>query len=156
MRVKKDSQLDDFYLCSHHKMMFYSMISNNIICRESNETSNFVAGYQYKATCSPYQIQCTVVMSMFASSKWQHVALPLRWRASVRALFYCYHTFLDHTTNISQKVCAPRCVNVSGAPNDVPNCHLDKTTMDNSPMHLELTPPPLSDRRSWQGWARSR
>ena len=33
------------------------------------------------------------------------------------------------------KVRAPRCVSVSGAPSDVPNCHLDITTMDNSSMH---------------------
>ena len=30
------------------------------------------------------------------------------WRASLRALFYWYHTFSDHTTNISIKVRAPR------------------------------------------------
>ena len=47
---------------------------------------------------------CTVVMPMFVSSKWQRVALPTRWRASVRALFFCYLTFLDHRTNISRKV----------------------------------------------------
>ena len=35
--------------------------------------------------------------------------LPTRRRASVRALFYCYLTFLDHRTNTFQ------------------NCHLDKT-----------------------------
>ena len=45
--------------------------------------------------------RCTVVMSMFVSSKWQRVALPTPWRASVQALFYCYLTFLDHRTNIS-------------------------------------------------------
>ena len=61
--------------------------------------------------------------------KWQCLALPMRWRGTVRALFYWFHTFLDHTTNISIKVSAPR------APNDVPNCHLDKATMDNSSMH---------------------
>ena len=41
---------------------------------------------------------------MFVLSKWQRVALRTRWRASVRALFYCYHTFLDHTTNINRKL----------------------------------------------------
>ena len=56
--------------------------------------------------------------------------------ASVRA----FHTFLDQTTIISCKVRAPRRVrsprrlSASGAPNDVPNCHLDKTNMDNSSM----------------------
>ena len=44
---------------------------------------------------------------MFVSSKWQHVALPTRWCASVRALCYCYLTFLDHRTNIISKVHAP-------------------------------------------------
>ena len=51
--------------------------------------------------------RCIDVLSMFVLSKWQHVALPTRWCASVCALFYCYLTFLDHTTNISRKVHAP-------------------------------------------------
>ena len=59
---------------------------------------------------------CTVVMSMFVSSKWHRVAHPTRWRASVRARFYCYLTFLDHRTNISRKVRAPMRVSASGAP----------------------------------------
>ena len=42
-------------------------------------------------------------MPMLFLSKWQRVALPMRWSASVRALFYCYLTFLDHRTNISRK-----------------------------------------------------
>ena len=58
------------------------------------------------------------------------------WRASVRALYYSFHTFLDQTTNISRNVRAPRRVSASWAPNNVPNCHLDKTNMDNSSMHL--------------------
>ena len=54
---------------------------------------------------------CTVVMSMFVSSKWQRVALPTCWRALVRALFYCYLT-CDHRPNSrkgsgSRKVGAP-------------------------------------------------
>jgi len=36
------------------------------------------------------------------------VALPTHGCASVRAFFDCYLTFLDHRTNISRKVCAPR------------------------------------------------
>jgi len=47
-----------------------------------------------------------------------------------------FHTFLDHSTNIIRKVRAPRLVSASGAPNDVQNCHLDKTNMDNSSMQL--------------------
>jgi len=75
-------------------------------------------------------------MSMFVSSKWQRVALPTGWRASVRPLFYCYLTFLDHKTNISRKVCAPRRVSASGAPNKFQNCHLDdKTNMDKTSQH---------------------
>ena len=62
-------------------------------------------------------IWCTVVMSMFVSSKWQYVVLPTCWRASVRALFYCYLTFLDHRTNIPRKVSATRQVSASWAPN---------------------------------------
>ena len=51
------------------------------------------------------------VLSMFVLSKWQCVALPTHWRASsVRALCCWFYTFLDHTTNISWKVCALRCV----------------------------------------------
>ena len=69
-------------------------------------------------TISCYR-RCTVVMSMFVLSKWQRVALPTRWRASMRALFCCYLTFLDHRTNIS----------ASGAPNKFQNCHLDKTNI---------------------------
>ena len=49
----------------------------------------------------------------------------------VHPLFYCYHTFLDHLTNISRKVHAPRHVSVLGVPNNVQNCHLDKTNMHN-------------------------
>jgi len=44
--------------------------------------------------------------------------------------FYYYHTFLDHTTNISRKVGAPRRVSTSGAPNNLQNFHLDKTYMN--------------------------
>ena len=73
---------------------------------------------------------CTVVMSMFVSFKWQRVALLMRWRASVRTLFYWYITFLDHRTNISRKVHAPRFISASGASNKFQNCHLDKTNMD--------------------------
>ena len=74
---------------------------------------------------------------MFVLSKWQCVALTTCWRASVRALFNSFPTFLDQTTNISRKVRAPRRVSASGASNDVPNCHLDKTNMDNSSMHRD-------------------
>ena len=70
----------------------------------------------------------TVVMSMFVLSKWQRVALPMRWHASVRALFYYYLTFLDPRTNISRKVGVPRHVSASGAPNKFQNCHLGKQT----------------------------
>ena len=70
------------------------------------------------------------VLSMFVLYKWQCVALPMCWCTSVRALFYCYHTYLDHTTNISWKVRAPRRVSGSGAPNNAQNCHLDKINMD--------------------------
>jgi len=42
-----------------------------------------------------------------------YVALPTRWRASVHSLFYCYHTFLDHTTNSSRKLRSPRRVSAS-------------------------------------------
>jgi len=64
----------------------------------------------------------------FIQGKW--VALPTRWRASVRALFYCYHTFLDHRTNINRKVRALRCVSASGAP------LIYKTYMEKTSMHL--------------------
>ena len=54
------------------------------------------------------------------------------WRADAPrcAHLYCYHTFLDHTRNVSRKVRAPRLVIASGASNNVQNCHLDKTNMD--------------------------
>jgi len=81
---------------------------------------------------------CCDVLSMFVLSKWQHVALPTRRRPSVCALFYCYHTFLKHTTNISRKVCAPRNVSASGVPDNVQNCHYDKTNMDKTSQHLVL------------------
>ena len=50
-------------------------------------------------------------------------------RAWVRAFFYSYHVFLDHRTNISRKVRAPRCVSTSRAPDHVQNCHMDKTNL---------------------------
>ena len=75
-------------------------------------------------------------MSMFVSSKWQHVTLPTGWRASVCALFYCYLTFLDHRTNISRKVGTP------GAPNKFQNCHLDKANMDKTSQHHSCITPP--------------
>ena len=78
---------------------------------------------------------CTVIMSMFVSSKWQREALPMRWHASVHAIFYCYHTFLDNRTNVSRKVRAPRRVSALGAPNNVQNCHLDKTNMDETNLY---------------------
>ena len=74
----------------------------------------------------PQLLRCPFVLSMFVSSKWQRVGLPMRWRGSVSALFYCWHTFLDHRTNISRKVRAPRRASVSGAPNNLQNGHLDK------------------------------
>ena len=77
---------------------------------------------------------------MFVLSKWQCVALPTHWRALVRTLFYLFHTFLDQTINISRKMRAPRRESASVAPNDVPNCHLDKTNMDNSSMHQRASP----------------
>ena len=72
---------------------------------------------------------------MFVLSKWQRVALPTRWRASVRPLLYCYHTFLDHTTNINRKLLAPRHVSASGAPKNAQKCHLDETRMDKTTQH---------------------
>jgi len=45
---------------------------------------------------------------MFVLSKWQRVALLMRWCALVLSLFYWYLTFLDHRTNISRKVRAAR------------------------------------------------
>ena len=57
--------------------------------------------------------ECCDVLSMFVMSKWQCVVLLTCWRASVRALSYCYHTFLDHTTNISRKVHTLRRISVS-------------------------------------------
>ncbi len=70
---------------------------------------------------------CCDVLSIFVLSKWQHVALPTRWHASVRTLFYCYLTFLDQRTNISRKVRAPRHVSASGVPKKFQNCHLYDT-----------------------------
>ena len=87
---------------------------------------------------------CIDVSSMFVLSKWQCVALPTRWQASVRALFYCYYTFLDHTTNMRRKLRAPRRVSASGAPINVQNCHLDKTNMDKTSQH------PLSAGTYWK------
>ena len=52
------------------------------------------------------------------------------------ALFCCYLTFLDHRTNISRKVLAPRRVSASGASNNVKNCHLEKTSMDKTAQNL--------------------
>ena len=82
--------------------------------------------------------ECIDVLSMFVLSKWQCVALPTCWRALIRALYW-FHTFLDHTTNISSKVRTQRRVSPSGAPNEVHNCHLDKKNMENSSMHRLLS-----------------
>ena len=58
------------------------------------------------------------------------------WRfrcASVRALFYWFHTFLDHTTNISRKVRAPRRVSASGGAKQCSKWSLgQKKNMDNA------------------------
>ena len=81
-------------------------------------------------------LRCCDVLFMFVLSKWQCVALPMRWRAWVHAHFYCYHTFLDHTTNISRKMHTPLPVSASGAQNNGKNCHLDKTNMDKTSQHL--------------------
>ena len=56
--------------------------------------------------------------------------------------FYWFHIFLDDTTNIRRKVRAPRRISASGVPNNVQNCHVDKTNMDKTSQHLFL--------RSWQ------
>ena len=56
------------------------------------------------------------------------MVLQTHRRTSVRPLIYYYHTSLDRTKNISRKVCAPRHVSSSGAPNNVQNFHLDKTS----------------------------
>jgi len=83
-------------------------------------------------------LRCMGVVSMFVLSKWQCVALPTRWRASVHALFKWSHIFLAHTTNISWKVCAPSRDSASRAPNNVVNCHLNKTNMDKTSMYAPL------------------
>ena len=43
----------------------------------------------------------------------------------------CFYNTVRHNAVVR----APRRVSASGAPNDVPYCHLDKTNMDNSSMH---------------------
>ena len=78
-----------------------------------------------------------LLLSMFVLSKWQRVALPTRWRTSVRALLYCYLTFLDHRTNIRRKVRTPRRVSALGEPNKFQNCHLDETNMDITTVHQQ-------------------
>ena len=55
------------------------------------------------------------------------LALTTRSRASVFTLLYLYWL-----CKINRKVRAPRHASTSGVPNDVPNCHLDKTNMENS------------------------
>jgi len=45
---------------------------------------------------------------------------------------------LDHRTNFSRKVRAPRRVRASGAPNKFQNCHLDKTNMNKTSQHQYL------------------
>ena len=61
---------------------------------------------------------CCDVLSMFVLSKWQRVALPMHWRASVRAHFYWFGL---------------------EAPNNVSNCYLDKINMDKTSQHLANT-----------------
>ena len=55
---------------------------------------------------------CWDVLSMFVLSRWQRVSLLKLWCALVRVLFYCYNTFLDHTTNTSRKVRAQRRIKI--------------------------------------------
>ena len=88
---------------------------------------------------------------MFVLSKWQHVSLPKHWCASVRALFYCYYTFLDHTTKISRKVRELRRISASGAPNNVQNCLLDKTNMGKTSQHHIYCPISASSTSSFNG-----
>ena len=52
--------------------------------------------------------------------------------------FYCYYTFLDHTTKISRKVRELRHVSASGAPNNVQNCLLDISNMGKTSQHQPL------------------
>ena len=97
-------------------------------------------------------------MSMFVSSKWQRLVLTTRWRASVRVLFYCYLTFLDHRTNISKKVHAPRRVSVTGAQNKFQNCHLDKTNVEKISQNPKVNYfqwhgfTPLAPIQIWNRW----
>ena len=73
--------------------------------------------------CTVYTVHCCYVHVCFVQV------------TTCGALFYCYLTFLDDRTNISKKVCAPRRVSASGAPNKFQNCHLDKTNMDKTSQH---------------------
>ena len=65
------------------------------------------------------------------SDNFEHcLALPTRWRASVRALFYWYMLGDPRRCEINRKVHALRHVG------SATNCHLDKTSMDKSSMHM--------------------
>ena len=111
-----------------HELVIFRSLTTSFPIKGTFQRKVRVGKQYIKGSCD--------VLSMFVMSKWQSVVLLTRWRASVRALFYWYHTFLDHTTNISIKVCAPRCISASGAPNNFQNCHLDKTNMDKTSQQL--------------------
>ena len=62
-------------------------------------------------------------------SKWQRVALPMRWRASVHALFHCY---LTSPSWITEQISVGK-----WAPNNLQNGHLDKTNMDKTNLYCK-------------------
>jgi len=111
------------YICWAETLLC-KFLCNFFVIKTLHILQKFIFSHCYQPCCD--------VLSMFVLSKWHHVLLPTHWHASVRLLFYCNHTFLDHTTNISRKVHAPRRISLSGAQTNVQNCHLDKTNMDKS------------------------
>ena len=105
-----------FLLCFR---MSYSRKENTKWSIVKNYLSGTISGSKWKNWC-PRNMQSSMcryghdILPIFVLSEWQCVALPTCSCASVHALFYSFHTFLDHSTNYIRKTFAPRRVSVSG------------------------------------------
>ena len=100
------------FRCTHavHTPSFYIYIcihrnSQNHFLYQKNRLGNIIS-CTVSLACSLLFHGCCDVLSMFVLSKWQCVALPLRWCATVCAPFYTVITSSWITQQIPVEKCA--------------------------------------------------
>ena len=83
-----------------------------------NKLSTILLNY---STLAKRVLWCFVHVCFVQNDNFEHcLALPIRWRALVRTLYYWYLVCDPRKCDNSRKVCTPRRVSASGAPHVVP------------------------------------